>query len=91
MLDRYCVTCHNERVKTADLMLDRVDVTNPGANAEVWEKVMRKVRMGTMPPPNMPQPSPDDRTALLTWLETSLDAACGGTSPTRAAPRRCAV
>jgi mono/diheme cytochrome c family protein len=75
VLDRYCVTCHNERVKTADLMLDRADVTTPGANAEVWEKVMRKVRIGTMPPPNMPQLSPHDRTALLTWLETSLDAA----------------
>jgi mono/diheme cytochrome c family protein len=75
VLDRYCVTCHNERVKTADLMLDRADVTTPGANAEVWEKVMRKVRIGTMPPPNMPQLSADDRTALLTWLETSLDAA----------------
>ena len=46
MLDRYCVTCHNERVKTADLMLDRVDVADPGAEREVWEKVMRKVRIG---------------------------------------------
>jgi mono/diheme cytochrome c family protein len=75
LLDRYCVTCHNERVKTADLMLDRVDVGSPGANAEVWEKVMRKVHAGTMPPPNMPQLSQDERHALLTWLETSLDAA----------------
>src|SRR4051794_2581620 len=39
LLDRYCVTCHNERLKTADLRLDRIDVTNPGAEAEVWEKV----------------------------------------------------
>ena len=78
-------------MKTADLMLDRVDVTHPGANAEVWEKVVRKVHTGTMPPPNMPQPSPDDRRALLTWLETSLDAACGARSRTRAAPRRCAA
>jgi hypothetical protein len=75
VLDRYCVSCHNERVKTADLMLDRVDVTTPGTNAEVWEKVMRKVHTGTMPPSNMPQPSQEDRKALLTWLETSLDSA----------------
>jgi cytochrome c5 len=75
LLDQYCVTCHNERVKTADLTLDRADVANPGAEAEVWEKVMRKVHIGTMPPSNMPQPSQDDRKALLTWLETSLDAA----------------
>ena len=75
VLDRYCVTCHNERVKTANLMLDKVDVSNPGANAEVWEKVMRKVHTGTMPPPNIPQLAPGDRQALLTWLESTLDAA----------------
>jgi mono/diheme cytochrome c family protein len=75
LLDRYCVTCHNERLKTADLRLDRIDVANPGAEAEVWEKVVRKVHTGTMPPSNMPQLSHDDRRALLTWLETSLDAA----------------
>ena len=56
-------------------MLDKADVTHPGANPEVWEKVMRKVRIGTMPPPNMPQLAPDDRKALLSLLETSLDAA----------------
>src|SRR3989442_1756835 len=75
LLDRYCVTCHNERLKTADLRLDRIDVANPAADADVWEKVVRKVHTGTMPPVNMPQPSQDDRRALLTWLETSLDAA----------------
>ncbi|HET9468667.1 MAG TPA: DUF1592 domain-containing protein [Vicinamibacterales bacterium] len=75
VVDRYCVTCHNERVKTANLVLDRADVGNPGANPEVWEKVLRKVHTGTMPPPNMPQPAPEDRRALLTWLATSLDAA----------------
>jgi mono/diheme cytochrome c family protein len=75
LLDKYCVSCHNERVKTANLMLDRADLSNPGANVEVWEKVMRKVHIGTMPPPNMPQPTQEDRRALLAWLETSLDAA----------------
>src|SRR5712671_3782197 len=79
LLDRYCVTCHNERLKTADLRLDRIDVANPGSSADVWEKVVRKVHTGTMPPPNMPQPSQDDRRALLTWLETSLDAASAAT------------
>jgi hypothetical protein len=77
LVDRYCVTCHNDRLKTADLRLDRLDVDNPGAEAEVWEKVVRKVHTGTMPPSNMPQPSQDERHALLTWLTTSLDAAAG--------------
>src|ERR1700675_2613510 len=75
LLDRYCVTCHNERLKTADLRLDGIDVATPGAAAEVWEKVVRKVHTRTMPPSNVPQLSEDDRRALLIWLETSLDAA----------------
>jgi hypothetical protein len=75
VLDRYCVTCHNKRVKTAALELDGLDVSNPGSQAEVWEKVVRKVHTGTMPPSNVPQPSGDDRRALLAWLETALDSA----------------
>ena len=75
VIDRYCVTCHNQKLKTAGLMLDEADVANPGGGAEVWEKVVRKLRTGTMPPPNMPQPPIEDRRALLSWLETSLDQA----------------
>jgi mono/diheme cytochrome c family protein len=75
MLDRYCVTCHNQRLATAGLKLDEADVANPGEGAEIWEKVVRKLRTGMMPPPNVPQPSMDDRRALLSWLETSLDKA----------------
>ena len=78
-LDKYCVTCHNDRLKTADLRLDRIDLTHPGADAAIWEKVVRKVHTGTMPPPNMPQLSKDDRHTLLAWLETSLDAAATAT------------
>ena len=74
-LDRYCVTCHNQRLVTAGLKLDEADVANPGEGAEIWEKVVRKLRTGMMPPPNMPQPSTEDRRALLSWLETSLDKA----------------
>src|SRR5262245_11232723 len=74
-LDRYCVTCHNQRLATAGLKLDEADVANPGEGAEIWEKVVRKLRTGMMPPPNMPQPSMENRQALLSWLETSLDKA----------------
>ena len=56
VLSKYCVTCHNERLNTADLRLDRIDIDHPGADADVWEKVVRKVNTGTMPPPNAPQP-----------------------------------
>src|SRR6187455_309752 len=74
-LDRYCAACHNERLKTADLNLVQADVSNPGAHPELWEKVVRKLRTGVMPPPNMAQPSDADRLAFVTLLETSLDAA----------------
>src|SRR2546422_6292713 len=75
MFDPSGGTCHTQKLKTAGLMLDEADVVNPGATGEVWEKVVRKLRTSTMPPPNMPQPSIEDRTALLSWLETSLDQA----------------
>src|SRR5262244_4060359 len=74
-IDRYCVTCHNDRLKTGGLSLDRADVSRPDAQPEVWEKVVRKLHTGVMPPPNMPQPAKAERLALTTWLETSLDAA----------------
>jgi mono/diheme cytochrome c family protein len=74
-LDRHCTTCHNEQLKTGGLNLAQVDLSGPGAQPELWEKVVRKVHTGVMPPPGVPQPSDADRGAMLTWLETSLDAA----------------
>jgi mono/diheme cytochrome c family protein len=74
-LDRNCASCHNERLKTGGLSLAQVDLSRPGAQPELWEKVVRKLQTGVMPPPNMPQPSAADRLAMLTWLETTLDAA----------------
>jgi mono/diheme cytochrome c family protein len=73
LLDRYCVTCHNERAKTGGLSLERIDASRPDAAPEIWEKVVRKVNTGTMPPPNMPRPSNEDRHALLAFLQTELD------------------
>ncbi|MBM4409257.1 MAG: DUF1587 domain-containing protein, partial [Chloroflexi bacterium] len=74
-LERYCLTCHNQRLRTAGLTLDDADVDRAGQHAEVWEKVVRKLRTGSMPPPTSPQPAAEDRRSLLSWLETSLDAA----------------
>src|SRR5262249_50584273 len=73
-LDRYCATCHNERLKTGGLSLVQVDLSRVGAQAERWAKGQREVHTGVMPPPNAPQPAAADRLAMLTWLETSLDA-----------------
>jgi len=55
--------------------LVHVDLSAPGKQPELWEKVVRKLRTGVMPLPNIPQPSDADRRAMVTWLETSLDAA----------------
>ena len=55
-LDTYCTTCHNQRLRTAELTLDAVDVTDVGAHPEIWEKVVRKLRAGSMPPAPRPRP-----------------------------------
>ncbi len=75
LLDRYCVTCHNERLRTADLTLDTLDVTNVAADAAAWEKVVRKLRAGAMPPRPRPRPDPATYDGFASWLETELDRA----------------
>src|SRR5262245_22371386 len=74
-LERYCATCHNDQAKSGGLSLVQVDLSKPGAQAQLWEKVVRKLRTGVMPPPNAPQPSGSERLGILKSLETSLDAA----------------
>ena len=89
LLDRYCVTCHNERLKTAGLALDAVDVGQPAAHAEVLEKVVRKLRSGQMPPEGRPRPDAADVDTFLTALETALDRESETTpNPGRVASRR---
>ena len=61
LLDRYCVTCHNDRLDTGGLSLETVDVADPAAHAEVWEKVVRKLRAGSMPPQPRTQPATPSR------------------------------
>ena len=70
-----CVGCHSERVKTAGLSLQALDVAHVEQGAEAWEKVAAKLRTRTMPPPQMPQPDQAASTAFLSWLEHELDVA----------------
>src|ERR1700743_1537398 len=56
VLDKYCVTCHNTKLKTAGLQLDTTDVEHVAERADLWEKVDRKLRTGEMPPPGLPRP-----------------------------------
>ena len=75
LLDEYCVTCHNERRMTAGLSLDQLDLQDVGRNAQIWEKVVRKLRGGSMPPINMPRPSPQTADAFVASLEMAIDRA----------------
>ena len=73
VLDKYCITCHNQRARTAGLALDALDISHLGDQTEKWEKVVRKIRTGAMPPANLPRPGKADADTLLAWLETELD------------------
>ena len=90
LLDRYCVACHNERVvggrggaasplaaqlRAVGLTLDTLDLNDVGRDAETWEKVVRKLRAGAMPPAGRPRPDAEMRDAFLARLEADLDAA----------------
>ena len=75
LIDQYCVTCHNQKTKTAGLALDTLDLTKLPEHAEIWEKVIMKLRGHLMPPPNARQPEPAATQSLISWVETSLDQA----------------
>ncbi|HEY1309076.1 MAG TPA: DUF1592 domain-containing protein [Vicinamibacterales bacterium] len=71
----YCITCHNERLKTGGLALDQIVAADVPVHADVWEKVIRKVRAGMMPPAAMPRPDAATRVAFVSSLEATLDRA----------------
>jgi hypothetical protein len=73
VVDKYCVVCHNAKLKTANLLLDQLDLSHLGAHAEIGEKVVRKLRAGMMPPAGMPQPDTATRDVLIAFMEKELD------------------
>jgi hypothetical protein len=75
VLDRYCVTCHNKRAKVAGLELDVVDIGQVDQSADVWERVVRKLRAGVMPPAGQPRPDAATLQALASDIELKLDRA----------------
>src|SRR6478609_7267067 len=74
VVNRYCVSCHNDRMKRGGLALDTV-ADDVGQNPEVWEKVLRKVRARQMPPVGLPRPDEATYQATISSLEQSLDRA----------------
>jgi hypothetical protein len=79
-LDQFCVTCHNQRLNTAGLALDRLDLDNVSKDAEAWEKVVRKLRLGVMPPEGAPRPDRLKYDELIESLEKALDASARRTA-----------
>jgi len=75
LLTEYCMTCHSDKAKTGGLSLEQLDIDHPEANAEVWEKVVRKLRAGLMPPTGAPRPAPAAYEAFRHTLEDSIDRA----------------
>lgn len=89
LLDRYCVACHNAKLKTGGLAIDTASVENVGQNPAVWEKVLHKVRARYMPPAGLPRPDEKAYDSLVSYLETSLDhASAANPNPGRTAALR---
>ncbi|MCU1338963.1 MAG: hypothetical protein JWO19_4544 [Bryobacterales bacterium] len=79
VFNRYCLTCHNARLKTGDFVLDPAYLSDIGGHAEVWEKVVRKLRSGAMPPAGAPRPDSATYESTASFLETALDKAAAVT------------
>jgi hypothetical protein len=74
LLTQYCITCHNETLQTGGLALDTLRPERVGADAETWEKVIRKVRAGLMPPAGAKRPARGDLDAFATAIEERVDS-----------------
>ena len=89
ILDRYCVTCHNQKLATAGLTLDKMNPERVGEDAAVWEKVVHKLRTRSMPPAGRSRPDAPGYNSLIARLETELDrAAAAKPNPGRPAIHR---
>src|SRR5580692_1251190 len=75
VVNKYCVTCHNEKLKTADLILSKADIASPANDGEIFEKVIRKLRARAMPPAGAPRPDSATYDGFASYLETELDRA----------------
>ena len=73
ILDSYCVVCHSRTLRSGGIALDLLDLENPAGDAEVWERVIRKLRARTMPPGGVPRPDEAGYDAATSWLETEID------------------
>src|SRR5687768_2677534 len=85
VIDRYCATCHNQRTRAGNLALDTLDVSAAGREPQTWEKVVRKLRTGMMPPSGAPRPDRATLDGLAASIETTIDRAAR-TAPNPGSP-----
>ena len=78
MLNSYCTGCHNNRARAGGLALDGLDLQAAADNADIWEKVLRKLRGNLMPPPGNRRPPQRDLDSFVGWMENMLDARAQG-------------
>jgi cytochrome c551/c552 len=89
LVNKYCVTCHNDKLKSGGFSWTKIDLAHPGQSPEELEKVIRKLRAGLMPPVGLPRPEPDTTKAFVTALESGIDqAAAAHPNPGRPALHR---
>src|SRR5687767_7899943 len=75
VIKRYCIGCHNSKIKQSEFSLENLQIHNAGRNPEAWEKVVRKLRGRYMPPAGLPRPDETTYQAIVATLEQSLDSA----------------
>ncbi len=86
LVNKYCVSCHNQRLKSGNLTLDTADATRVANSAAAWEKVIVKLRSRAMPPPGLPRPDAATYDKVSDWLESEIDrAALAKLNPGRSA------
>src|SRR5262245_42766785 len=73
VVDKFCVGCHNARLKTGGLALDELDLSRLADHAAIGEKMALKLRAGMMPPLRTPRPDRATLDGLITWIENELD------------------
>jgi mono/diheme cytochrome c family protein len=78
VLDQYCTSCHNQRLRTAGLALDTLDAASVSANAETWERVVAKLRARSMPPAGRPRPDAATYRSVAAAIEGDIDRAWAG-------------
>jgi hypothetical protein len=74
MVQKYCISCHNDRAKTGGVSFEGLDLTQPAAHSDIWERALVKLRGGMMPPPGMPRPDEPTLNTFIVALEGTLDA-----------------